>query len=263
MKANVIALALLLAGSGVASAQPTAVPVMEPGSTLLSITAEGQSLRAPDVAMFSAGVVTQAKTAGAAMAANATRMDAVIAALTRAGIADRDIQTASISVQPQYSNPDREEAMRARMAREPMTIPAEPRAPTIIGYEVRNSVRVRVRRLGEMGRIIDTLITAGANQVDGPSFTLDDPQCALNEARTQAVQRARARAELYARAAGLRVTRILSISEAGGYYPVQEIMVTGSIGRGAGAPPPPPPSPVSPGELTLGVSLSVQFALQR
>ena len=147
------------------------------------------------------------------------------------------------------------------MAREPYVAPVQPEAPRIIGYEARNNVQVRVRKLGEMGRIIDTLVSAGANQVDGPSFTLDDPKAALDEARVAAVKDARARGELYARAAGLRISRTISISEGGGYYPVQPIMVTG---RMAGAPPPPPPpSPVAPGELTLGATVSVQFALTR
>jgi uncharacterized protein YggE len=112
-----------------------------------------------------------------------------------------------------------------------------------------------------MGRIIDLLVSAGANQVDGPSFMLDQPKTALDEARTEAVQEARSRAELYARAAGLRVSRILSITEGGGYYPVLPFVV---MGRSAGVPaaPPPPPSPVAPGELTLGVNVSVQFALR-
>jgi uncharacterized protein YggE len=109
-----------------------------------------------------------------------------------------------------------------------------------------------------MGRIIDTLIAAGANEVNGPSFTMDDSGAALDEARVQAMANARQRADLYARAAGLRVVRILSIAEAGGYYPVQESFMA----RVANAPAA-PPTPVAPGELTLGVNLSVQYELSR
>jgi hypothetical protein len=96
-------------------------------------------------------------------------MDEVVRALKGAGIADRDIQTSALSLQPQYSNPEHEAQLRARMAREPYIPPAQPQAPRIIGYEARNQVQVRVRKLGEMGRIIDLLVSAGANQVDGPS----------------------------------------------------------------------------------------------
>jgi len=211
--------------------------------------------------MFSAGVVTQGATAGDALTSNARKMDDVVRALKRTGIADRDIQTSTLSLQPQYSNPEQEAQLRARMTREPYVPPAQPQAPRVIGYEARNPVQVRVRKLGAMGQIIDTLVSSGANQVDGPSFTLDQPRAALDEARTEAVQEARARAELYAKAAGLRVTRILSIAETGGYYPVQPMAMSS---RDAGAPPPqPPPSPIAPGELTMGVNVSVQFVLDK
>ena len=257
--------AFLIAAVGGASAAqaqiPAATPVLTTDETLLVVSGEGQSRQVPDLAIFSAGVVTQGKTGGDALAANATRMDEVIKALKRTGIGDRDIQTSALSLQPQYSNPEQEAQLRARMTREPYVAPVQPEPPRIIGYEARNNVQVRVRKLGEMGRIIDTLVSAGANQVDGPSFTLDDPKSALDEARVAAVKDARSRGELYARAAGLRISRTISISEGGGYYPVQPIMVTG---RMAGAPPPPPPpSPVAPGELTLGATVSVQFALTK
>lgn len=266
MKKALIAF-LLIGGAGAGTAQAQQNPVVQapalgPNATLLSITAEGQSRRTPDLAMFNAGVVTQGKTAGEALSANAARMDAVIAALKRAGIADRDIQTSSLSLQPRYSDPERDRQIRAREQGVRYSGPAEPEAPKIVGYDARNSVQVRVRKLTDMGRTIDTLIAAGANQVDGPSFTLDDPQAALDEARTQAVERARQRAELYAKAAGMRVVRIISMAEGGGHYPVQQdIMVTAA--RSYAAAPPPPPSPVAPGELSLSVSLSVQFALER
>lgn len=254
---------LAIAASATSAGQaqlPAANPVLAPEETLLVVSGEGQSRRVPDVAVFSAGVVTQGKTGGDALSVNAMRMDQVVKALKRVGIADRDIQTSALSLQPQYSNPEQEAQIRARITREPYVAPTQPQAPRIIGYEARNNVQVRVRKLGEMGRIIDTLVQAGANQVDGPSFTLDEPKAALDEARTAAVREARSRAELYARAAGLRISRILSISEGGGYYP-QPIIVTG---RMAGAPPapPPPPSPVAPGELMLGATVSIQFALR-
>ncbi|HKY81097.1 MAG TPA: SIMPL domain-containing protein, partial [Sphingobium sp.] len=246
-----IMLAALMAGatSAVQAQLPAASPVLTAEETLLVVSGEGQSRGVPDVALFSAGVVTQGKTGSEALAANATRMDEVVKALERAGIADRDIQTSALSLQPQYSNPEQEAQLRARMTREPYVAPSQPQPPRIIGYEARNTVQVRARKLDGMGQIIDALVSAGANQVDGPSFTLDDPKAALDEARSEAVRDARSRAELYARAAGLKVGRILSISEGGGYYPVQPIVVTGRLAGGPSAPPP-PPSPVAPGELT-------------
>ena len=254
---------LALAGAGAASAEtaPTMqVSPLGPGSALLSLSAEGRSNRVPDLAVFSAGVVTHGVTASEALGGNSRQMDRVVAALKQSGIADRDIQTSSISLSPRWNNPEAEAQRIARETRQPYVPTNEP--PRIIGYEARNSVQVRVRKLGEMGKIIDTLIAAGANEVNGPSFTLDDQSAALDEARVEAVATGKQRAELYARAAGMRVVRLLSMSEGGGYYPVQQaIVVTGM--RSYGAPPPPPPAPVSPGELTLGVSLSMQFEIAR
>jgi len=258
-------IAALLAASPVAlNAQGTMQPqvTLGPTSALLSLTAEGQSRRTPDIAMFSAGVVTQARTASAAMADNSRKMDQVVTALKRAGIADRDIQTSAINLSPVYSNPERDAQIRARQTGQPyIPPPPEDQIQRIVGYQARNTVQVRVRDLANMGRVIDALVDVGANEINGPNFTLEDQRAALDEARTQAISEGRQRAELYARAAGLRVARILSISEGGGYYPVQRDMI---IATGSGpAAPPPPPTPVQPGELTLGASVSMQFELVR
>ena len=123
---------------------------------------------------------------------------------------------------------------------------------------------VTVRRLGEMGRIIDTLVGVGANEVNGPNFTLDEPRAAQDEARVEAIATGRQRAELYARAAGdagradrldQRERRLLSGRADRRHRP--------RIGGFAGAPPPPPPAPVMPGELQIGVNVSMQFELVR
>lgn len=263
---RLVAFALLAASAapGIAQPAPTVqVAPLGPNSALLSLSAEGRSRRTPDLAIFSAGVVTQGTTAAEALSANSRQMASVTAALRRSGIAERDIQTSAISLQPRYSNPELEAQLRARQTGQPYVGTTEP--ARIIGYEARNNVQVRVRRLGEMGRIIDTLISAGANQVDGPSFTLDEQKVALDEARTEAIAEGRQRAELYARAAGMRVNRLLSISEGGGFYPVTQVFAVAERGGGPGAPPPPPPppAPISPGELTLGVGVSMQFELVR
>ena len=262
MRMNCATALLLAAVAAPVAAQPAATPAITlgPNSAILSISTEGQSRRAPDLATFSAGVVTQADSASQALADNSRRMDAVVAALKRAGIADRDIQTSAISLSPRYSNPELEAQLRARQTGQAY-VPPVSTTPKIVGYEARNTVNVRVRKLGEMGKIIDTLVSQGANDINGPNFTLEEQGGAMDEARAEAVATGRQRAQLYARAAGLRVGRILSISEGGGYYPVQQTFYRGERD---GAPPPPPPAPptvVAPGELTLGVKVSMQFEL--
>ncbi|WP_333586330.1 SIMPL domain-containing protein [Phenylobacterium sp.] len=250
--------ALVATGAAAQTPAPPHARGLSPDTPLVNITTEGRSDRTPDLVMFNAGVVAQGATAAAAMSANTAQMNAVVAALRSAGVAERDIQTSTLSLQPTYHYPP--------PPRDGAAEPAVPRPPTIIGYEARNTVSVKLRRVGEMGRLMDALVSAGANQVDGPYFSVEQPDAAADEARADALRKARARAELYARESGFRTARLLTISEGGGYYPLQRdlqsIVVTG--GRvGAQMAPPPPPPPVQSGEVAVGVTLSVQFALER
>lgn len=215
------------------------------------------------MAVFSAGVTSQGKTAAEALAENARAMERVIAALKRAGIADRDIQTSNLSINPVYRDPNREAAMAARYSGQPYTPPPpEEQIPTIIGYQANNSVSVRQRRLGDFGKVIDTLASAGANQINGPDFRLDNPDPALDQARRDAVKAAQARAALYANALGLRIVRVVSLNESGGYYgPPPTMFMRGQSAIAAPPPPPPPPSPVRPGEMQMTASVTIQYEL--
>jgi uncharacterized protein len=242
------ALPLLLAASLVpaaASAQQMngPAPAMAPGNTLLTVSAEGRATRAPDLAVFNAGVASTGKTAGEALSANAADMNRVIAALKRAGVADRDIQTSNLSLNPVYAEQRR--LPDGRVDQSP---------PKITGYQVSNTVTVRQRNLAEFGKVIDTLVSAGANQVNGPSFEIDNSDAATDEARIDAVGNARARAELYARAAGLKLVRVLTISESGGFSPPRPMYRMAADAVAA-------PTPVAPGEVALNVTVSVQFEL--
>ncbi|QGN53608.1 SIMPL domain-containing protein [Novosphingobium sp. Gsoil 351] len=241
-----------------ALAQPPPPLTIAPGNTLLTVSAEGRSLRQPDLAVFNSGVTTQGKTAGEALGENSRAMTRVIAALKAAGIAERDIQTSNLSVNPIYSDPNRDAMMAARVnGTQYIPPPPEQQLQKIVGYTVSNNVSVRQRRLGDYGKVIDTLVAAGANQVNGPSFQMDDADPATDEARIAAMKKARERAELYARAAGLRVVRVLSISESGGYYGPPQVM----FARGEAAMAPPPPAPIQPGELQLNANVTVMYEL--
>ena len=214
-------------------------------STLLSLTAQGKSTRTPDLAVFNAGVVTQGATASEALSANSTAMNRVIATLKKAGIADRDIQTSQISLNPIYSQPEYG----------PNGVPRQ--EPRITGYQAVNNVSIRSRNVAGFGKVLDALVASGANQVNGPSFQMAEPAAALDEARLDAMKDARARADLYARAAGLRVVRIVSISESGGFAPPQPVYARAMKAEMAA----PPPPPIAVGEVEAEVSLSVQFEL--
>ena len=246
------------------SAQQVLPEVSLPANhSVLTVNGQGESAREPDLAVFTAGVTSQGTTAAEALGKNSRAMEQVIAALKRARIAERDIQTSNLSINPVYRDPNREAAMAARMSGQPyMPPPPEDQIPTIIGYQVNNSVSVRQRRLGDYGQVIDALASAGANQINGPNFQMDKPEPALDEARQAAIADARRKAELYANAAGLRIVRVISIAEGGGYYgPQPQFRFRGESSMAVSAPPPPPPAPVQPGEMQMSASVSVVYEL--
>lgn len=243
MMHKLVTAALLIGIAAPASAQgitETPRPPASANATLLSIAAEGRIERAPDVADLSAGVVTQAATATEAMRVNAERMTAVIAALKRAGVAERDIQTSGINLNPQYHY-------------------RENQPPQLTGYQAINNVMVTVRDLGNLGRTVDALVAQGANQINGPTFRIDKADAALDEARVEAVAKARARAQLYANAVGMRVRRIVQISETGGMvpppYPIPIARAEAMAAKDAS-------TPVAPGEVEMAANVNVVFELE-
>lgn len=230
------ALLVPLSVSAQQQASPAAPVLLD--ATLLDVVAEGRSTRVPDLATIRSGVVTQGATAQAALSENAQRMDRVIAALKRAGVADRDIQTATIQLNPQYRYGE--------------NVP-----PTITGYQATNSVSVRFRDVARSGAILDALVREGANQIDGPNLAVEAMDAAMDEARTDAIRRARARAELYAKAAGLRVERILVIAEGSAPMPPQPMPVMAMRAEMAAK-----DSQVLPGEQEINATLTVRFLLR-
>jgi uncharacterized protein YggE len=221
-----------------AQAAPTTVEPMVPAAgTVLDVTAEGRTTRVPDLATIRAGVVSQSPTAAAALSDNAQRMAKVLAALKRAGVAERDVATASVALAPQYRYADNQ-------------------PPVITGYQATNTVSVRFRDVAKSGTILDTLVAQGANQIDGPNLSIDKPDAALDEARTDAIAQAKRRADLYARAAGLRVSRIVSIAESGqdaGGSPPPMFMARAAMAKDS--------TQIAPGEKDVTVTLSVRFLL--
>ena len=236
MKSMLFALAMGVAVPTAASAQTAQVMVPMPG-TRLDVSAIGEVSRIPDVAIISAGVVTRQPTASAAIQENAARMERVLAALKRAGVADRDVQTSSINLNPEYRY-------------------QENQPPQLNGYTASNQVSVRFRDIRNSGRILDALVAEGANQINGPTLTIDKPETALDEARTQALATGRARADFYARALGKRVVRLVSVSEGGGNYPAPPMpMMMEARTQSAD-------TKIVPGEQKLQVALSMVFELQ-
>ncbi len=235
-----LALATLLPMTSHAQTTPQASFANSDG-TLLSVSAEASSKRVPDVATISTGVVTRATDANAAMRQNADRMAKVMAAIKSAGVAERDIQTSGVNLNPNYNY-----------------TPNQP--PKITGYEARNTVSLKVRDISKLGKVMDSLVAAGANDLNGPSFEVDNPDEAYDEARRGALEKAQARAEMYAKALGLRVRRIVSIDEGGSGFPRPMPMMR-TMAMAAGAPK--ADTEVSPGETSLSAHINVVFELGR
>ncbi|MFJ5489054.1 SIMPL domain-containing protein, partial [Hansschlegelia beijingensis] len=152
----------------------------------VSVVGEGSVSAVPDLAMVTSGVVSRAPTAAAALKANAAAMTKVMAALKDAGVEERDIATSGLSVQPQYDYGDG----------------SAPRTPKLVGYEVRNAVTVRSRALDKIGDLIDSLVTAGSNQIENLAFEVSDRSEKLDGARREAMADARRKAEIYAAGVG-------------------------------------------------------------
>lgn len=237
-KTLLLALSLALGTTMTAHAQNASAGYALPAdSTLLNVSAQAEASRVPDVASLSAGVVTQAADGNTAMRRNAEQMSRVMAAIKAAGIADKDVQTSGVNLNPQYKYGDGE-------------------APKITGYQASNTVRLKVRDITRLGKVLDALAAQGANQINGPSFEIDQPEPLYDQARLDALKKAQARAETYAKSLGLRVRRIVSISEGGGSG-VRPVMMAMSRAKAE------MDTPVAPGESTVSVNLDVTFELGR
>ncbi len=187
-------LALTPAMAGAQDAPP--VPQLQANGT-------GEVMVVPDIALVTIGVTSRAEDAAAALAANSADLARAIEAIKAAGIAEKDIGTSGFSINPVYQN---------------NTQPSD-QPPKIVGYEVNNQVRVTIRDVSASGGVLDKVVAAGANNVNGIGFDISDRKQAAGDAIKAAIADARAKAELMAEAAGVRLVRILTINagENGGY----------------------------------------------
>jgi uncharacterized protein len=217
----------------VAAITAGAAAAEEPAWTV-TVVGEGTASAAPDTATIETGVATQAENAKGALARNNEAMTKILQAVKQHNVASKDVQTANFSLFPVYKGQN------------------TPSQEEIVGYRVVNEVRIRVRKLAELGGLLDALVQAGSNQVSGIHFSTDDPAAILAQARTRAFQDARARATTYAQAAGLRIGRVRSISEevARGPRPV------GGMMRAA-----PMNVPIATGEQQFHATVTVAFEL--
>ena len=210
------------------------LPALAADPHTITMTGHADIKAVPDIATVNAGVTTNGPTAAAALAANSTRMNQVFAALKTLGVPDRNIQTSGFSISPQYTNGDN----------------SNPRHLT--GYQVSNDVSVRLEDVARVGAALDTLVSAGANQMNGIGFDIANPAPLREKARIQAVADARARAQTYAQAAGVSLGSIVSISEGGGETaprPMFRMMAMAA------------PTPIAPGEQSVTADVTVVWEI--
>ena len=211
-------------------------------ATILDISAQAESKAVPDIATVSADITTSSSLAADAMQENARRMTDIFKALKTAGIAEKDIQTSGININPDYVYTDN-------------------KPPHISSYQVTDSIKVTLRDIKNIGSVLDALIAQGANQLNGPVFSIENEDAVLDQARKTALEKAQKRAKLYADTIGMKIKRIVSMSEQSGDFsppPYPRPMMGRAMAISSMAP---PATPVPPGQLTLGITVNVRYEL--
>ncbi len=214
-----------------------------PREAVISVSGEGRATTTPDMAVLSFSVVNDAKTAREALDANNKTMADVLNALKGGGIADHDLQTSGFAINPQYQYPDNSDGGN--------------KPPVLIGYQVANSLTIRVRDLTKLGGIIDQAVTLGVNQGGSIQFTNDKPEATITEARKAAVADAIEKAKVLSEAAGVSLGRIVEISE-NSQRPEPMPMVRAMAKEYAAD-----AVPIVTGENAYNVNVNVTFAIKQ
>ena len=203
----------------------------------ISVSGVGSVAAAPDMAEVRVGVETRARSARDALRANSDAMAALFATLAAAGIAERDMQTTSLSLYPEFDQ-------RSGSGQ-----------PGVSGYVASNGIYLRIRAVAETGRILDELSASGANSIQSVSFSVADPSELQDAARRAAVADARRKAEIYAAEAGVTLGPLVAISEGGGVAPfggAPEVMMERSFDAAV---------PVAAGETTITAQISAVWRI--
>lgn len=195
---------------------------------------------APDLATIGAGVTTEAPTATEALRQNSAEMQRVVARIKALGVADKDIQTTGISLNARY---DYDQASQR---------------PVFRGYQAANRVSVILRKIEDAGRVLDALVEAGANDLSGPNFSIENDEAAKDVARQRAIERAQARVKAYAGMFGYDGAKLLAITEGiEGVGPMPEMAIMRTSADKIGA----APAPVQPGMVSTGINLTIKYEL--
>ncbi len=233
--AALIAFAILFALQGHAAAQTQAMSASDAKTATVQVAGRGSVQAEPDVATIRIGVTTESAKAEDAVSANSAATAKVISELQSASIDKKDLKTSNFSVYPQY----RTEGENKHQ---------------VLTYRVSNSVTVTIRDITRVGDLLAKAVAAGSNQINGPSFSVSNPEKYLNEARKKAVENAMAKASVYASAAGMKLGAVLEMSEPGVPAPVY----TAGLARSAAA-----PVPIEAGEERLEAQIFLVIELKQ
>lgn len=240
-----LVMATALSGSvlSVGFVAPVFAAETERREATIMVSGEGEAAIAPDMAVISLAVMRDAETAGEALSANSAAMAEVLADLKAQGIADKDLQTTDFSIQPKYKQETRTDGTYE--------------APVIVGYTVSSGLTVRVRDLAKLGEIIDRSVKLGVNQGGGISFTNDDPEAAVEAARKQAVEKAAAKAKTLTEAAGVKLGRVVEISE-NFARPMPQVYAAAPMAKMADE-----SVPIASGENLYTVTVNITYAIEQ
>jgi uncharacterized protein YggE len=240
MEMNMIRYALpLVAVSALASPALAAEIQIQATGPVVELTVNETVKARPDIATVGAGVTTRAPTAVGAMQENAKSMDAVIARIKALGITKDDIQTTGINLYAQY---DYDQATQKQVFR---------------GYQASNQVSVILRKIDDTGKVLDALVSSGATDLNGPSFSIDDDTQAKAQARKTAMEKAKTQAMEYAQMTGYTGVKLLEITESISFNRPMPMMMKADMVAAAA------PTPVEPGLVGTGVTVTVKYELTR
>lgn len=243
----------LIGGPVAAQNVPAATLDQLAATPVVTVHISEQINKQPDQAILRVGTESHAGTATAALAANNLKTEKLLAAIKGAGIASKDVQTQGVSLGADYVyDPPVNGRQNRRLA----------------GYVARNSVQIKTQQIDELTKLMDTLTAGGATEIYGPEFSIADPAPLRAEARRRAMARGESEASEYARNAGFARVQLLSVEEGVSYH-AGDLVVSGSRIAPVAAPPPPPPPPgpergsIEPGQIETGVTLTLQYRMQR
>ena len=220
----------------------------------ISVSGEGEVFASPDIANISFTVREEAKKVSDAQDKVSLKIKAALASVRKLGVEDKDIKTQNYSSNPKY---EWQEATITCLAIN--CPPSRPGKQVIVGYEVSQTVTVKVRNLEIVNTLVDSLATAGVTEMQGPNFAIDDEDGLKAQARKIAIDKARAKAEVLARDLGVTLVRVVSFSEGGNYPIYARTMAAGAMEKYDSA----APSPELPrGENQITSSVTVTYEIR-